>query len=132
MVATFLNLYAALAFSASTVTVVGKDTDGWTKADINLLREKVWEEAGVEKKKFEYVEDHDLSDGTTTFSVPPGRYRLEKRHYETLKPETLNSEEFQVSDGANEWHSGQTTINCQLMTTSAAINVVPYHSPDRV
>jgi hypothetical protein len=67
-------------FEKGDIKVVGKDNDGWASGRVYLKKEKVWIEAGIEKRKFEPYSDRSLRGGTAMFSVPPGQYKLITYH----------------------------------------------------
>ena len=73
-------LISSGAYAETKLIVVGKDNDGWASGRAYLKKEKVWTEAGIEKRKFESFSDQSLRDGTATFSVPPGKYKFTVYH----------------------------------------------------
>ena len=70
----------ANAHAESKILVIAKDIDGEASGKAYLKKEKVWIDAGIEKRRFEPFSHRVLSNGTTVFFVPPGKYKLIMYH----------------------------------------------------
>ncbi len=66
-------------FHLATLQVVAKDGSGASSAELHLYRERVWNDEGVTKREWRFVEDWHTSKGTCVIRVAPGNYRANLR-----------------------------------------------------
>lgn len=63
-------------FDVATIDVVAQQAVGVVAGRVWLSRQEIWQEAGVQKERWDSVADRNLSQGTTTLYVAPGVYRI--------------------------------------------------------
>lgn len=81
-------------FNVSTINITARQDEGYVSGTLYLYRMKKWEEAGLQKTEWQYIDDWSLNKGTKAFYVAPDEYKVILKTYGTRQ----SSEAFRLNN----------------------------------